>query len=1092
MKFNFYLKLLIVPVLLLGFTTSVEAQFGKNNNWFYYPGVSPNNVKRATTIRKTDTPPTIDGQIDDVWNTVPWNPAQYYSPRDAMGAPGFDDAYMEWKGLWDDNTYYLLIHVVDDAIVYDDSKVCLDFSCGWWNMDGIELYGNPTNDDLPAGRDTPPNHWVKLFADQSGNNVMVPHVAFEGYPAQASIRVEQDEEGLYHIYYEYQDAPWETQLEGFAPEVGGKMRIELQLQDNDGTEEAPENYTRDVIVSWADSTDANDTGAGAAGFGEVTFGDETDLSDQIAFGAGFGFRQGVSSVTFNREVIAKKVTTAPVIDGEYDEDVWNDMPWNSYQIYKKGNDPNAVDTPPAADDFWMEWKAVWDDETVYFLIHVADDTLSYKPEGNWWWQDAIEFYVRGDGSPAEAFSRGNNAHTVWHVLHPSADNPGFVQSRDTYGSEIGLKIEEGEDGLQHAYWEYKDIAWAEQLAGTATAPMVGDSIRFSIMVNEDDDAEAAEDTERDYIALAASTDEARFDQATWPVLIMGNEEGKLTGGGGPSVGYTGTPYAGASIGSAWTMPGPLVNSETGVFVDSRDFSMVDLKLFDVAGDLPDLQRDSGMVFGINQPPVNDPGDPGGQDIRGYDTKSNADSAVYYTPIRYNGGAQVWRQGGNWVRYTVNMPAGTYHFVYRADVRGFAANTHKFDLNIYEPNDLNSPIYSTTIDLTGDFPGMPNDFKSGAINLGGGNDLTDWFRILDDITIEEEGDYVVELNQQYFPFTSSGVWGGFTFNLASDAPEVEVPYPGKGYAGGVVDSVWTMPGPDITEQDTFFLDGTVDVREFDVVSAEGPDLAQDTAIVFGIYPPSVGQNPGDAGGQDVHGYNTTSDSTKVRELYQPIRFNNGALVWRGSGKWTRYTVNFQAGEYNYVYRGDVRGFTQSGHKYQIKIYDPNNIVFPIYQRTIDLTSGFPANQGDTTDGVENIGGGNNQTDWLRLNESIFIPEAGNYIVEIDEAFFTYSSSILGEFSFEGVNITNTTEVIAEKNIKVYPNPTSGQFTVESLDGDLEGRMDFFTMDGRLIETRRNVKGLRRVTFETNGLTPGMYLIRLVNGHTIQTARVLVNK
>lgn len=1099
MKIHLYSKFLFVFLLVIGLTPETQAQFGKNNGWFYYPGVSASTVKRATTIRKTDTKPTIDGQIEDVWNTVPWNPCQYYSPRDQTTAPTFDDAYMEWKGLWDEDTYYLLIHVIDDQIAYDPDRLCLDFSCGWWNMDGIELYGNPTNDDLPLNRDDPPNHWVKLFAGADPGNVMIPHVAFEGYPATAAVTIEVDSLGRNHIYYEYQDAPWDVQKEGFVPEVGGKMRIELQLQDNDPGEEEPlADLSRDLIVAWADSTDANDNGVGAAGFGEVTFGDETVLSNSVEFpNPAYMYRMGVTDVNYKRQFVIPKAITAPTIDGEIDDEVWNEVPWTPYQVVTQW-DESLDQSEPGFDDFFMEWKAVWDDETVYFLIHVADDVQSYKADGNWWWQDALEFYVRGAGDAVEGFSRNNNAHTVWHVLHPAMENPGFVEgNRDNYGAEIGLKLEEDENGMKHAYWEYKDIAWTEQLVGTALAPSVGDSIRFSIMANEDDDLESDEDTERDYIALAASVRESLAGQDTWPVLILGNEDGNVTGGS-TNAGYQGVGYAAEIRDRAWEMPGALVDSTTGVFIGSREFGYVDLKLFDVVGDSgPDIKLDSGQVFGIYPPVDGDtPGDTGGQDIRGYDTKSNADSSAYFAPIRFNGGAQNWRQSGNWARYTVNIPAGTYNFVYRGDIRGFAQATHKFDLKIYEKAArLQNPVYEKTIDLTDDFPANFNDFKSGILNLGGGNDLTDWLRDTENITIEEGGDYVVEIATPYFPFSAGGTWGEFTFNLASEVPEVEIPYTGISYANNVVDSIpFQMPGPNITELDSFFIGGTIDVRQFDVATLEGPNFALDTAVVFGIYPPAIGQNPNDQGGQDIHGYDTKSDTTVNAAIYQPLRFNGGALVWRGSGKWTRYTVNFQQGEYKYVYRGDTRNFTRGSHKYTLKIYEPNNIIFPIYQRVIDLTGSFPDSVGVVSDNVENLGGGNSQTDWFRSLESIFIPATGNYIVEIDEGFFPYGSSIYGEFSFEGVDPLNSTqkrEIVVDE-MKVYPNPTSNWITVESLQNGFKGRMDLFSIDGRLMKSRVSLDGQSIVRFDTSNLVNGTYLIRLVTSNSIQTAKVVVRK
>ncbi|MBC6995083.1 sugar-binding protein [Neolewinella lacunae] len=807
------------------------------------------------------------------------------------------------------------------------------------------------------------------------------------------------------------------------------------------------------------------------------------------FSNGFKFKPGVTEENYQNTFTARKVTTPPTIDGQPNDAAWAEVPWNSYQIFRKGNDPTATEDPVSPTDFDMEFKAVWDNNTLYLLIHITDDVISYRPDGNWWWQDAVEFYVRGKGDIVVGYNRNNPTHSSFERLHPNEDNLLVsLNNMGMYPSEAAISITAA-GGTNDIYYEYKDVSWSAMLGGMGATPSAGDSIRFAIMANEDDDVmpTAETDTERDNNMTIATPDEPRFTMENWPVLRLADEDGVFpTGGGGGGEAYTGKGYAGEIIGRAWDMPGTLVDSTTGIFTNSRNLTVVDAKLFDIVGDTgPNLAMDSAMTFGIYPPTGPAPTDAGGLDIRGYVTSGNP----LYTPIRWNGGVQGWRQGGNWARYTVDMPAGSFHLVYRGDVREFARANHNFDLNIYAPDDLDNPVWTYTVDLTDGFPTTYGAIANQVVNLGGGNAGSDWLRLLVPIEVADAGEYVVEMDQRYFPYGFT-IYGDFTFNYADEFPAIDAPYAGRGFAFGVTDSVWSAPGPDLVAgSNGALVPGTIDVRWFDVV-LDTANIAVDSGVVFGIYPPAAGQMPTDRGGQNTHNYTTLGGDSLTQIIYQPIRWNGGPQVWRGSGKWTRYTVNFQDGRYKYNYRADTRAFVRSGHKYTLRIFDPANMVFPIFEKVIDLTSNFPADSTSVSNGVENLGGGNAQTDWMRLQEDIIIPASGDYVVELDESFFPYGPSILGEINFNTFIPTNTRENarVVENIFKVYPNPTPNVFRVEALGNGLNGRLDLYSMEGRQLQSIK-VENARQVNFDLTGLPNGMYILRMLGDDGMQTRMVL---
>jgi len=215
------------------------------------------------------------------------------------------------------------------------------------------------------------------------------------------------------------------------------------------------------------------------------------------------------------------------------------------------------------------------------------------------------------------------------------------------------------------------------------------------------------------------------------------------------------------------------------------------------------------------------------------------------------------------------------------------------------------------------------------------------------------------------------------------------YTGVGYAEGVVGQNYKMPGLLITSESESMFDtpGVITGTYFDCATASGPNFAADTAVTFGINPNGT---PKDAGGMDIRSYNTKPDD-ETAKLYTPVRWNGGSLQWRQGGIWARYTIDFEKGKFNFVYRGNNAGFAIVYHKFTLKIFKPEDMSTVIFEEFIDLSGGLPE-EGAIANNVLGIGGGMDQSDWYKLLSDITL-DAGTYVIELsspDDATYTHAS------------------------------------------------------------------------------------------------------
>ena len=87
---------------------------------------------------------------------------------------------------------------------------------------------------------------------------------------------------------------------------------------------------------------------------------------------------------------------APIIDGEID-DSWENAHWMKMdQFWVSGGERLKPPSSPA--DFTGRYKAMWDDENLYFLFELADDKFGVRTNGGISNKDTIEIFIDEDQS----------------------------------------------------------------------------------------------------------------------------------------------------------------------------------------------------------------------------------------------------------------------------------------------------------------------------------------------------------------------------------------------------------------------------------------------------------------------------------------------------------------------------------------------------------------------------------------------------------------------------------------------------------------------------------------------------------------------
>src|SRR5690606_6419200 len=104
--------------------------------------------------------------------------------------------------------------------------------------------------------------------------------------------------------------------------------------------------------------------------------------------------------------------------------------------------------------------------------------------------------------------------------------------------------------------------------------------------------------------------------------------------------------------------------------------------------------------------------------------------------------------------------------------------------------------------------------------------------------------------------------------------------------------------------------------------------------------------------------------------------------------------------------------------------------------------------------------------------------------------------LGKFYIDNISLTqiepatgNNSIDLAENSFSVYPNPTSGNFTVRisEISNNKITKLELLSLEGKLLYQTK----LSEVQTEINPgkLIPGFYLVKIISDNSIETKKLL---
>ncbi len=94
---------------------------------------------------------------------------------------------------------------------------------------------------------------------------------------------------------------------------------------------------------------------------------------------------------------------------------------------------------------------------------------------------------------------------------------------------------------------------------------------------------------------------------------------------------------------------------------------------------------------------------------------------------------------------------------------------------------------------------------------------------------------------------------------------------------------------------------------------------------------------------------------------------------------------------------------------------------------------------------------------------------------------------GEVPASDVFFNQNIDKILLENNTVYPNPTSGNFTVELTTDWCEATVEVFDAQGRIVQTQQNV--CNQTIFDLREFSKGIYLVRITKNGNAQNIKIL---
>ncbi len=220
--------------------------------------------------------------------------------------------------------------------------------------------------------------------------------------------------------------------------------------------------------------------------------------------------------------IVVQTETVPVIDGKEDE-IWNTARrYEITNVIPSDGSGESLTRPTSSNDLSGNFRAMWDEDNLYLLVEVTDDTLVNDTSPNewvivksgsnvlpWWFDDCVEVYIDADNSKDEQYDDGDaQYHFDWDRKNPTMDRYNHGRTENIEFATVTTK---------NGYRVEIKFPWVT----LGVKPVMGMIIGLDVQVNDDDNG-----GERDSKISWHGKDDTAWENPR----VFGNA--KLTGCGG--------------------------------------------------------------------------------------------------------------------------------------------------------------------------------------------------------------------------------------------------------------------------------------------------------------------------------------------------------------------------------------------------------------------------------------------------------------------------------------------------------------------------------------------------------------------------------
>jgi hypothetical protein len=174
---------------------------------------------------------------------------------------------------------------------------------------------------------------------------------------------------------------------------------------------------------------------------------------------------------------------------------------------------------------------------------------------------------------------------------------------------------------------------------------------------------------------------------------------------------------------------------------------------------------------------------------------------------------------------------------------------------------------------------------------------------------------------------------------------------------------------------------------------------------------------------------------------------------------------------------------------------SNIIIPVGQSNCYNATGTIVVAGGENTFVVQAGG---SVTMIAGQNIIYLPgttaDSGAYMlgyITLDGNYCTTPSNpLVSNLLKDGVTLSSGKDVIDAENIRIYPNPTTGIFTLEQtvFVSSQALKLEIYTLLGKRIMSD-NIMGEKKHQINLGDVPAGIYLVRIMTGEKIETIKLV---